>query len=608
MAAAATVGNRQSPHAHAHEPPDLSCSKQSPEDRAYVAHWLRANADHTDLVAEVAEKVLQEEGHGEPTGHPSGENLNPHRLTLIEISGEAESKYNDLLVGRIARSKMFEFATVGMIFLNAGVIAWDTEYTARFGKPDNLYDTNGDGDLIAFAVLENAFALYFTTEILIRFVAYRHKKDCLRDGWFIFDSVLVSLMVLDTWIIPFAGSGTVLGAGSSYSGILRLLRLLRITRMAKLMRAFPQLMMIVKGITAATKAVFWTFLLLLIITYFTAILFTTQYHQGLLTDEDILDLPDDDNRKGTLEFFGSMGKSMLSLLVMGTILDDVTACTDAIRASGSMVYLTIFILYILINSFTMMNMLVSMIVEVMHNTADGEQQRAVEEGVRESMMSILMSIDQDKSGTITRREFEKMRNEEKVMKELKNLGIKEKHFDQYIQLLFEEEQDDDEDCLQAEVLDPEEKKIGFKALLDGLCRLRPGQSVKALDFASFRHKITRSQDRIRDQVSQVERLTAALSTAGGLPDLRLDPGRNGLRGQDPPMKINAGMFEELERTSSADIINELHRRLGLSSLEETGVPLSMMDEELQNRVRKAEAFQTLGGSEEVEWSKGTLTC
>merc|ERR1712039_899797 len=75
-----------------------------------------------------------------------------------------------------------------------------------------------------------------------------------------------------------------------------------------------------------------------------------------------------------------------------------------------------------------------------------------------------------------------------------------------------------------------------------------------------------------------------------------------------PSKINVSMFEELERTSSADIVNELQRRLGMANLEETGVPLSMMDEELQGRSRSAEAFQTLGVPDEMDWSKETLTC
>merc|ERR1712176_1283461 len=136
-----------------------------------------------------------------------------------------------------------------------------------------------------------------------------------KDGWFIFDSLLVAFMVIETWVLAFLG-GSPLGGLS----ILRLLRLLRITRMAKLMRAVPELMMIVKGITAATRAVIWTFVLLFVITYTWAILLTNEYHQGLIADDDV--------EEEVHELFGSMGKSLSSLLVMGTILDDVTYCTD----------------------------------------------------------------------------------------------------------------------------------------------------------------------------------------------------------------------------------------------------------------------------------------
>jgi hypothetical protein len=510
-------------------------------------------------------------------------------------------------------SKTFELLTIGIIILNAMAIGWDIDFTARWGKPDNLYDTRDDPTLITFAVLENLFAVYFTAEMIIRFLAYRDKRSCLSDRWFIFDGLLVVLMVLETWVLPLLGN-----SGVGQLGILRLLRLLRITRMAKLMRAFPQLMLIVKGIASATKAVNMTFLLLLLITYTVAILFTSEYHQGTLTDEEVrerLALGEDDvDEMQIYEFFGSMGKSMLSLLVMGTILDDVTACTDAIRATKNMWMLLAFIMYILINSFTMMNMLVGILVEVMARIADGEQQKILEDGVRDSMMRVLSSIDEDKSETVTKSEFARMRRDPSVMEELHLLGIKEKHFDQYIELLFETDDELDElqsprDVAKGASFDKgacsvlrtspttsrqgsarEEKKIGFKELLDGLCRLRPGQSVKALDFASFRQKVMQSQDKVKEKIDHIEGLTAHLAGAG-VNDGEIQTFQVvGLR----PTKIRASMFEELERTSSVDIVNELQRRLGLPNLEETGVPLSMMDEELQDRVRTAEAFQSLG--------------
>jgi len=603
--------------------------EHSRED-SYVGHWVRAHIGDRGVL-DSQPQALQ--GDGRDTAvllkgvEPSGSLVRRKSVESEEDSRE-KAKYTDSFVGKIVVSKAFELLTIGVIILNAMAIGWDIDFTARWGKPDNLYDTRGDPTLIAFAVLENLFAVYFTAEVTIRFLAYRDKRSCLSDRWFIFDATLVVLMVLETWVLPLLGNS----GGVGQLGILRLLRLLRITRMAKLMRAFPQLMLIVKGIAAATKAVNMTFLLLLLITYTVAILFTSEYHQGTLTDEEVrerLALGEEDvDEMQIYEFFGSMGKSMLSLLVMGTILDDVTACTDAIRATKNMWMLLAFIMYILINSFTMMNMLVGILVEVMARIAEGEQQKTLEDGVRDSMMRVLSSIDEDNSQTVTKTEFARMRKSSAVMEELHLLGIKEKHFDQYIQLLFETDDESDTappsplpspgDLAQgasfASGASPtasrqgsargEEKKIGFKELLDGLCRLRPGQSVRALDFASFRQKVMQSQGKVKEKIGQIEELAAQLGGAGA----NDGEGQAFKAAASGPTKIRANMFEELERTSSADIVNELQRRLGLPNLEETGVPLSMMDEELQSRVRTAEAFQSLGSPDDAAWSKQALPC
>jgi len=51
----------------------------------------------------------------------------------------------------------------------------------------------------------------------VRFMAFKNKRDCLRDAWFVFDSCLVLMLVLDTWvmsavlIITNKGSGAGLG-------------------------------------------------------------------------------------------------------------------------------------------------------------------------------------------------------------------------------------------------------------------------------------------------------------------------------------------------------------------------------------------------------------
>ena len=51
-----------------------------------------------------------------------------------------------------------------------------------------------------FLICEQIFCLYFFLELLIRFLAFERKCNCLKDGWFVFDLTLVILMVAETWV------------------------------------------------------------------------------------------------------------------------------------------------------------------------------------------------------------------------------------------------------------------------------------------------------------------------------------------------------------------------------------------------------------------------
>merc|ERR1719316_1379758 len=85
----------------------------------------------------------------------------------------------------------------------------------------------------------------------------------------------------------------------------RLLRLTRMARMARLLRAMPELMVLLKGMAAAARSVFFTLVLLLGLLYVFAIAFTQ-----LLEGEDV----------GAL-FFSDVARSMRTLWLYATLLD-----------------------------------------------------------------------------------------------------------------------------------------------------------------------------------------------------------------------------------------------------------------------------------------------
>merc|ERR1712232_1113591 len=93
---------------------------------------------------------------------------------------------------RIARSYEFEILTLLVIGVNALWIAIDTD--------------NNDSDALlnahwVFQVVENMFCCFFSFELFVRFQSFRNKKYCLKDGWFVFDTILVLLMIIETWVM-----------------------------------------------------------------------------------------------------------------------------------------------------------------------------------------------------------------------------------------------------------------------------------------------------------------------------------------------------------------------------------------------------------------------
>jgi len=493
----------------------------------------------------------QKSGEPESTLFAEVNQLRKPQVPEVDREAREKAKLNNSICGSIAKSKKFEYLTLSIIVLNAGFIGYNADYSARFEAPENLYDCTGfkPSECYQFIIFENFFAVYFTFEVVVRFFSYRKKSDMLRDGWFIFDSILVLMMVIETWVLPIVGASGPLAQMS----ILRLLRLLRITRMAKLMRFFPELQIIVKGMVAAVRSVLCTGILLVCILYVWAILFTSEYHQGDLAD-------DDDNVAGKASaLFGSMGKSMRHLFIMGTILDDLTLCCNYIRSSDTpWTMLACFIIFILISSFTMLNMLIGILCEVVCATGEGERKQNSEMHVREAITDLFVGMDKDGNGEISREEFMSMKRDNHVMSALQELEVKAKHFEMYADLMFKPE----EEGGKIPTFDNEE-------MLNMIMRLRPGTKVSSLDFSSFQMSVHKNHCSLKNHITNIEKMASVLtgkdvSAAAAtrqmsrkVPAPSKDDKSPGMPGQ-----MSASMLPELAQAPEQEIIEELQRRLG----------------------------------------------
>jgi len=414
--------------------------------------------------------------------------------------------------GKIARNTQFEYITLAVICLNALYLGYDCDYTARWGKPEDLYDST----LWGFILMDHFFCLFFTVELLIRFFAYKSKLYTCRDAAFLFDFVLVFFMVVETWVLAFVGQIEFLKQLS----ILRLLRLCRLLRMGKIMRYFPELQLIVKGMVAAVRSVGCATILLMLVLYVFSIIFTSTYHQGLKDDDD----PDIHDSE---VLFGSIGKSMRHLFIMATILDDITACTNTIRSTENMYMLMAFMVCVLISSFTLFNMLLGILCEVVEATQNGEQDKQESKKLQNSMKRFFRDMDEDGNGMVSRNEFVKMATNPKIVDQLADLHIKAVDFEKYAELIF---------APRAYGEAPAE--LDHDAVVELIMRLRPGQYVNCLDFCHFRTSMKNQYKSVRTYISDIEEILVEAANCA-------DEAENApTQGQRMSMQIQDGLESE----------------------------------------------------------------
>eukprot|EP00928_Gymnodinium_smaydae_P079907 TRINITY_DN63738_c0_g1_i1.p1 TRINITY_DN63738_c0_g1~~TRINITY_DN63738_c0_g1_i1.p1 ORF type:complete len:506 (+),score=152.22 TRINITY_DN63738_c0_g1_i1:243-1760(+) len=467
------------------------------------------------------------------------------------LSTKDDAKYNEsTCIGRFAQSRFFEYATLSVIFANAIWMGIDAE----FNHAKSLQTT-----AVGFIVGENLFCTYFFFEIIVRLIAYREKQKIIRDGWFLFDSFLVTVYVVETWLLPlFSGSQ---GNFIEKLGFLKLMRLLRLTRLIRLMRSVPELLTIVKGILAATRSVGSVLLFLSILAYVFGIFFTSTYkaQEGdpVASSDEPCEVWQDGGAtpRQCLQkaFFGDLGTSLFTLLCSGTLLDDVAGLVVTIR-EDSIIMLFVFFAYIMLSSFTVLNMLIGILCEVVTTTQaeEGEKQRF--KAVREVILEAFTAIDTDGSLRISANEFATLCKDEAVLETLeKELGIDRASFVEAKELIFE-----GSDGNRASAFGGE---LSFHAFVNLVMRLRPTQQASPMDVHSFM-KATTEQERL------VARHARTLQ--GNVAALRRTLKTSGLVG-DGPAAAQAAV-ECAARATDEELMREVRRRFGQESWVGSAVP------------------------------------
>jgi hypothetical protein len=367
---------------------------------------------------------------------------------------------------KVAKAQLFDNITLGVIVANALWIWIDTDYN----KGTNLLD----GTPVLFVIMDILFCSYFCVELFVRFMAFKRKRNCLKDAWFVFDTTLVTLYLFDPFVIAImaaASGGSTLALPTS---ILRLCRLARLSRLVRMLRSLPELMIMIKGMMTASASVGYTLGLLMIITYVFAIALVHLSMPYDFHDAYFIDVP----------------TAMYSLIIYGCFLDALSDFCDAIRAE-SMPCLVCASLYICLASMTVLNMLIGVLCEVISAVAQEEKESMMVDKVREKFGSILLNLDQNNDGLICWQEFQQIVVMPDALRALESVDV-----DPIAMVDM---------CEEFFVDDGESVKVSFDDFMRMILDLRGGQTATLKDVMDLRKTANSKFREVRDSISAIDR-------------------------------------------------------------------------------------------------------
>lgn len=219
-------------------------------------------------------------------------------------------------------ARVQKFITV-LIVINAMTLGLETSDTV----------VNAAGPLLE--VMDRAILAVFVLELLAKM--FGRGLAFFRTGWNVFDFIVVGIAV-----IPSAGA-------------LSVLRALRILRVLRLISVVPQMRQVVESLVFALPGLGAIMGVLILLFYVSAVLATKLFGDGVP------------------ELFGSMGESLFTLFQIMTLEGwaDIARDMEEMYPWAWM----FFVPYILITTFTMLNLFIAIIVNAMQSQVEAEQKK-----------------------------------------------------------------------------------------------------------------------------------------------------------------------------------------------------------------------------------------
>ena len=222
-------------------------------------------------------------------------------------------------LGRFVSAPAFQRAIVGLILINAAILGAET-------FPDISPRTR-----MVLVVIDQVILAVFVVELGLRLAAYG--SEFFRDPWSVFDFVVVGIA-----LVPATDSFAVI-------------RALRVLRVLRLITAIPRLRLIVHGLLTAIPSIGAIAALLALLTYVSGVVATNLFGSAFP------------------QWFGDLPKSLFSLFQIMTLESWSSGIARPVMEVFPMAW-AFFVPFILITTFTMLNLFIAVIVSAIRSEQD----------------------------------------------------------------------------------------------------------------------------------------------------------------------------------------------------------------------------------------------
>mmetsp|Transcript_18737 Transcript_18737/g.58894 ORF Transcript_18737/g.58894 Transcript_18737/m.58894 type:complete len:826 (+) Transcript_18737:49-2526(+) len=427
------------------------------------------------------------------TGRPRRELFAEYQKRREQLSSKMGTKeysvttlyWDSGLLPTIAKSNWFFTVSMAAVIANSIWIAYDADYNTAPSLSQAEWH---------FRVVEYIFCAFFSVELLIRFGAFKEKCHCLSDRWFVFDLMLLLVMMLELWVVPLCLEIFTTDGESDESSVLnqfymlRMLRLLRLTRMARLLRLLPEMLTLLKGITAALSGVITTLTLLVILLFVFAIIFKAAVADG---------------KEVSGVYFSGVVVSMRTLLMHGTLLDSPSVLLIKIYEEVGVLTALLWLVFIFISSFTVLNMLIGILCEVVSQVSQSEKEEAEVHFLKNNLLDILECYDSNNDQTIGEEEFDLLMQNIELHECLHRFGTDVSGIISLKDVLFEGKVMGIVSTAEGTKMERgARRELSFRDFMSVVLRLRGAHAARVTDIVELRDFVRQHFDRLESSMSR----------------------------------------------------------------------------------------------------------